>query len=500
MVSKSEDRVPKLSFHAFSLARLASNRFAIGLSFCMAVLFTGLYLTARHSLMTEIRHHVMGVAIATAAALNPDDLEKVKGPGDELLPIYRVLQKRLDEIVQFNPDVRYVYVMRRRLTPGAKPSDYEYVIDVSAHDRNRDGLISRDEQNEPPGTPYDGSKYPELIKSWERPGADYEIAPDPPYPDLLSGYAPIKTRLGETVAVVGVDIIASTILAHFSIIRVASILGGIIVWGLLLMMVHFYKSQRDAHIESERLSQKLARRNDLLKATVTTREKLSHMIVHDMRNLVFIISAADELMMAENNIPEQWLVNLQNIDQATNRISDFLNDLLVVAKEEKGRLTVCRCDVDLKSLAEDVVAKSDVLAQGRKVVLLAHVPETVGMVNLDVNLIRRMLDNLLSNAIKFSPVGGTVTLEVDVIHTANDLKLNSRRVRFKVFDEGPGIDEQDYDRIFEYFKTVPGFQANSPQIGLGLTLCKLVAEAHEGSILISANNPTGSIFEVDING
>ncbi|MCP4368503.1 MAG: HAMP domain-containing histidine kinase [Deltaproteobacteria bacterium] len=219
-----------------------------------------------------------------------------------------------------------------------------------------------------------------------------------------------------------------------------------------------------------------------------------------MRNLVFIISAADELMMAENNIPEQWLVNLQNIDQATNRISDFLNDLLVVAKEEKGRLTVCRCEVDLKSLAEDVVAKSDVLAQGRKVVLLAHVPETVGMVNLDVNLIRRMLDNLLSNAIKFSPVGGTVTLEVDVTHAANDLKLNSRRVRFKVFDEGPGIDEQDYDRIFEYFKTVPGFQANSPQIGLGLTLCKLVAEAHEGSILISANNPTGSIFEVDING
>ncbi len=269
---------------------------------------------------------------------------------------------------------------------------------------------------------------------------------------------------------------------------------------MLLIIVHFYKSQREAHIESTRLSQKLAKQNDLLNATVASREKLSHMIVHDMRNLVFIISATDELMMAEKNIPEQWLTNLQKIDQATNHIGDFLNDLLVVAKEEKGHLTVCRSDIDLKSLAEDIVAKSDVLAQNKEVILLAHIHETVGIVNLDVNLIHRMLDNLLSNAIKFSPFGGTVTLEVDVTHAANDLKLNSRRVKFKVFDEGPGIDEQDYDRIFEYFETVPGIKTNSPQFGLGLTLCKLVAEAHEGSILISANNPIGSIFEVEING
>ncbi len=496
-----EDGMTKLLVRSiYYVGRRLLDPTAIGLCLSMAALLVGLYLVVRHSIMNEICQHAMGVAVAAAACLDPDDLEKIKGPEDQLLAAYTDVQRKLDDIVRYNPNVRFVWTMRRRRDPDAKPSDYEFIVDLSACDRNSDGLINPDERNEPPGTPYDASDFPALINAWFIPGVDPDIAPDPPYPDLLSGYSPVKNSSGETVAIVGVDITAPTVRYKLFVIRIVFILVGIGIYALLIASIHSYQCQRDARKESKRLSQELVVQNEKLKAILLMREKLSHMIVHDMRNHVFVIMAADELIMVDENITEQQLKQLQIIEKQANRINGFLNDLLLIAKQEHGQLTVNRGDIELKSLFEDVVAKCGVLAQSRNVVVTTRIPETIGFTRLDANLIIRMLDNLLSNAIKFSPANGTVILEVAVISTETDSELTSRRIKFRVIDEGPGINEQDHDRVFESFETVPSEKLNPTQIGLGLALCKLVAEAHDGAISISANNPTGAIFEVDVTG
>ena len=230
------------------------------------ILFTFLYTSARRSVLNEIRHQAMGVAVAAAAAVSPEDVAQVHGPADEDKDAYKRIQGYFGHVIEQNPDVRYLYTMRRSPRDGATSSDFEFVVDAAPRDANRNGVIDKDEICEPPGKPYNARDLPELVSAWHRPSADPGPFPDPPYPDLLSGYAPVRNNMGHTIAIVGADITASTVRTKLFALRGVMFLVWLVMSLLIMMVVQLYYQQNEALELNKALSEELSLRNEMLRA------------------------------------------------------------------------------------------------------------------------------------------------------------------------------------------------------------------------------------------
>lgn len=229
------------------------------------LVFLILYQASHLVVLNEIRNHAMGVAIAAASGLSAADLEAVRASEDQATPAYLNVQAHLDQAVQFNPDIRYIYTMRRSRVPFSPSTAYEYVVDQPARDRNRDGVIGGDEGCEPPGKPYDAAAFPAMMEAWEKPVADPEISSDPPYPDLISGYAPVRGPDHRTVAIVGVDITAETVQRKLHLLRVVMSGFWLLMGSLAHLVAHLYHGQRESRERARARNRELSARNELLR-------------------------------------------------------------------------------------------------------------------------------------------------------------------------------------------------------------------------------------------
>jgi signal transduction histidine kinase len=100
--------------------------------------------------------------------------------------------------------------------------------------------------------------------------------------------------------------------------------------------------------------------------------------------------------------------------------------------------------------------------------------------------------------VKFSPTGGNITLKVRYEDGGPSQNGSVPHLNLQVIDEGPGIAAEHYETIFDKFKIVATGRRDVKQVGLGLAFCKMVVEAHNGRISVSANKPRGSIFTVEL--
>ena len=233
---------------------------------------------------------------------------------------------------------------------------------------------------------------------------------------------------------------------------------------------------------------------DELQSTLRLREDMARMITHDMRAPLNIILGYSELLQIRGAVTADDLRNVKNIQAEAYRLNSFLNDMLMLAKMEAGQPILNPSPVDVRHLVKQVVQGHDMLARSREVKLVSDLPANASPMLLDANLFQRLLDNLLANALKFSPPQSTVTVQVEFF----DAAAVEMRLRLKVVDEGPGIAAEYHDRIFDKFQVVDLKEKGVPQVGLGLTLCKMVAEAHGGCIFVESNQPVGAIFVVEI--
>ena len=248
-----------LSVLAFSFSGFTRKRW-VGYLFVSAivlVLFMFLYMVARRAIISEIRYHAMGVAIATAAGIDPEDVNGLQRAEDMDKASFRRIQAFMRRISDTNLDVRYVYAMRKSSKADAKPTDYEYVVDEATFDQNGNGVIEPEETGNPPGTFYDASSFPQLVAAWYQPAADFEVTPDPPYPDLMSGYAPIKDRQGHTVAIVGVDVIAEVVGRKLLAIRTVILIVYLTLTLLTIAVLQLYFQKRALLEEREGLISEL---------------------------------------------------------------------------------------------------------------------------------------------------------------------------------------------------------------------------------------------------
>lgn len=238
---------------------------------------------------------------------------------------------------------------------------------------------------------------------------------------------------------------------------------------------------------------RIKRQYDELEATLRMREELSNMIVHDMSSPI-ISMLLHTTLMEEKITDPQLLEYLKMIRMAADRLDSFVNDMLMLAKMEQSKLRLNPSEVDLNQLILDAEKHFSIIAHSKGIELKLVLPTPALEVSLDSNLFRRVIANLLANALQYSPSETTVTLSLSAKYDAQ----GKPHLRIQVMDQGPGIPEAYRQRVFEKFEVVDLKKKGVPQIGLGLTFCKMAVDAHGGQIYVKPNEPQGSIFVVEI--
>ena len=237
---------------------------------------------------------------------------------------------------------------------------------------------------------------------------------------------------------------------------------------------------------------------DDLQATLHMREDLTHLIVNDIRIPITAILGYTQILLTRESFAAVDTTEVRAIQNQAYRLDAFLNDMLILAKLESDQLILNRSRVDVGQLAQQVKECYHAIAVSKHIELNFDLSSPAQLVSLDENLFHRVLEILISNAIKSSPQGGTVTLHVEYPRQTT-ASAAEPQIRIKILDEGPGITVQDRDRIFDKLEVEKlKDRKKSPAAQQGFAFCKLVVDGHQGRISVESNQPTGSIFTIEI--
>ncbi|MDP5016318.1 hybrid sensor histidine kinase/response regulator [Anabaena sp. UHCC 0187] len=234
---------------------------------------------------------------------------------------------------------------------------------------------------------------------------------------------------------------------------------------------------------------RLKQQYDALEELTKLREDMVNMIVHDLRNPLANILLCAEILQLPNIPHTAYQPKLEQIVFGVQQLQSMIDTLLWTAKLESGQMTLNRQDVDLYYVCISVLKDFQLLTTQKNIQLIGDLPEPGHFVSLDIAVFRRVLDNLISNALKFSPNNSQVMLRV--------YYPTSAQVVIQVSDAGIGVPEQLKQTIFDKYAVGNPVQGVS-QTGLGLAFCKMVIDAHGGTIFIEDNQPTGSIFTINM--
>ncbi len=213
---------------------------------------------------------------------------------------------------------------------------------------------------------------------------------------------------------------------------------------------------------------------------------------HELRTpLSLIKSAAETLIDGGKNDPAVTGRFLEIIEKHANRLTLLIDDLLLLARLDSGRVELHLQAVPLRAAAQDALDDAALIARARGVSLLNRVPAEV-TAEADPDRLRQVLANLIDNAIKYGRADGSVTL-------GGRLADGGSRVEITVRDDGPGIPAEAKSRIFERFYRVDKARSREQGgTGLGLAIVKNVVTAHGGDVRVESAPGKGTEFFITL--
>jgi signal transduction histidine kinase len=172
-------------------------------------------------------------------------------------------------------------------------------------------------------------------------------------------------------------------------------------------------------------------------------------------------------------------------EEANNHMVNLVNDLLVVARIEGGKLTTTFAPVDLRELVQHHFETYKMQAEQKSIIYTLQIPETKkAIVSCDADQIGIAIDNILSNAILYTPNGGTVTVS---------LVGGRDAIRITIKDSGVGIPTTQKDRLFsKFYRAERALRMNPNGSGLGLFIVRNIMSYHKGSVSVTSVENKGT--------
>jgi two-component system, OmpR family, sensor histidine kinase KdpD len=209
-------------------------------------------------------------------------------------------------------------------------------------------------------------------------------------------------------------------------------------------------------------------------------------ISHDLNTPLTTIVAAADLLKQLTSVEDKRYEYVKLLFEQSIRMKNLVINLLDMAKLQSGKVKLNK----QWQLLEEVVGTS---LRAMKEPLSTHqvdidLPSNLPLIEFDAVLIDRVLCNLLDNAAKYTPAGSKITISAE-------LKLNDVWVSVK--DEGSGLPENIKDQLFDKF-TRGEKESSTAGVGLGLSICKAIIEAHDGKIWANNNPSHGATFSFSL--
>jgi len=226
-----------------------------------------------------------------------------------------------------------------------------------------------------------------------------------------------------------------------------------------------------------------------LQTLETSRKRLLANLVHELgRPLGALRSASQALLSGAGEDPQLRQELVQGMDDELVRLQGLLNELATLHEQVLGSLDLEIRPVKIRAWIESILPPWQRLAEDKQLSWQIEFDESLPSdANFDPDRMAQVLENLFSNAIRYTPPGGHITLEA-----SGD--LNGWRIVLK--DDGPGIDSEEAERIFEPYQRGKAAQRLPEGMGLGLSIARDLVQAHHGSLTFSSQTGSGSCFIV----
>jgi two-component system OmpR family sensor kinase len=210
---------------------------------------------------------------------------------------------------------------------------------------------------------------------------------------------------------------------------------------------------------------------------------------HELRTPAAILRGESEVALSRaERSAEEYRESLAVLHAEAQRLTQIVEDLFTLTRADAGQYPLSRKDFYLDELAADCTHATRSLALAKQITLTCEVLEELP-IRADEALLRRMILNLLDNAIKYTPPGGGVHLACE---------RQSSEYALIVTDTGPGIPTELQQRVFERFFRVDKARTRSETdgggAGLGLSIARWIAEAHNGRLILARSDSSGSTF------
>jgi signal transduction histidine kinase len=201
------------------------------------------------------------------------------------------------------------------------------------------------------------------------------------------------------------------------------------------------------------------------------------MAAHDLRNPLASIRALSEFLQdgTVGPLSAEQIDLVQTIHTASQQMLGLVNELLDVATIESGEMKMSLESHNLAEIIDKSVYLANIEAERKKTHITFENVLPPILVKIDAAKMKQVIDNLLSNAVKYSPPGSQIT----ALLTADDNGCS-----FAVRDQGPGIPDNERDKLFQDFGRLSAKPTGGEKsVGLGLAICRKIVEAHGGTIV-----------------
>ena len=239
--------------------------------------------------------------------------------------------------------------------------------------------------------------------------------------------------------------------------------------------------------------QRFAEDKSLEIETLQMREKYRREFIgnvsHELKTPLFTVQGYI-LTLLEGDVKDKTIRNkyLERANKGVERLIDVVKDLDMISKLESGDMNLTIETFNIIELIQNVFDLLEMKSKKRNISLTFNkLYDAPLLVNADLNRIEQVLINLIENSIKYGKINGHTTVSIN--------NYNDEKFIVKVIDDGEGVKEVNKSRLFErFFRVDQSRSREQGGSGLGLSIVKHIAEAHNQKVFIESEFAVGSTF------